>query len=70
MKFEAIVSSEMKYAFNICEANISQRSYFTVRSNISHAARRISLKKRQVFYQNLPFFLAFMYETDATMLRV
>ena len=37
----------MKYAFNICEANISQRSYFTLHSNISHAVRRISLKKRQ-----------------------
>ena len=35
----------MKYVFNICEANISQRSYFTLRSNISHAERRISLKK-------------------------
>ncbi|MBQ2746719.1 MAG: hypothetical protein IJF35_03305 [Clostridia bacterium] len=30
--------SEMKFAPNICEANISQRSYFTWRSQISLAA--------------------------------
>ena len=30
---------------HICEANISQRSYFTWRSQISLAVRRISLKK-------------------------
>ena len=42
---------------HICEANISQRSYFTWRSQISLAARRISLKKDQLTSE-LVFFLA------------
>ena len=46
MKYLACARCEIKYAFNICKANISQRSYFTLHGNISHAARRISLKKR------------------------
>ena len=40
-------SAALKYAFNICKANISQQSYFTLSINISHAQRRISLKKHQ-----------------------
>ena len=47
----------MKHAFNICEANISQRCYFTLHGNISHAARRISLKKPPILYQDWRFFL-------------
>ena len=57
MKYLAAARCEMKYAYNICEANISQRSYFTLRSNISHAARRISLKKPPILYQDWRFFL-------------
>jgi len=35
VKFSAVAESEMEFAPNICEANISQQSYFTWRSQIS-----------------------------------
>jgi len=47
---------EMKFANHICEANISQRSYFTWRSQISLTARRISLKKESKSFDLLSFF--------------
>ena len=37
MKYSACAECETKFSFNICEANISQRSYFTWRSHISLA---------------------------------
>ena len=58
MKFDAKATSEMKYAINIFEENISQRSYFTLRSNISHAERRISLKRAPILIQDWCSFLA------------
>ena len=44
-EIENFVFCEIKYAFNICEANISQQSYFTWRSQISHAAGVFRWKK-------------------------
>ena len=45
MKYFANAKCEIKYAFSYAVRHISQRSYFILQSNISHAERRISLKK-------------------------
>ena len=49
---------EMKFALHICEANISQRSYFTWRSHISLAEGEFRWKKHTFVRQtNVCFFL-------------
>lgn len=56
MKFETTASSEMKYAFNICEANISQQSYFTMRQHYFTRCKAYFVEKNtseEVFFPTL-----------------
>ena len=50
------VRCEMKFALPICEANISQRSYFTWALPNFTRRRRISLKKESKSFDLLSFF--------------
>ena len=50
------VRCEMKFALHICEANISQRSYFTWALPNFTRRRRISLKKESKSFDLLSFF--------------